>query len=191
MTLMPKFKHLIAGVPVQTTEEKILQLQGTLIKRAHLYFGKQYGTKGFNQEVACYIDNYLALEKFISGEEERRDMAWSLVQGSMGAEGERPDKKYKSEYFIDHSPRIKSKMVTLLDNHPDGWCFMRMLMNLEPMEQWTSHQFYEEVILKFEIDNIKNNKETHNQLVARVNMFDFIDKYLSVKYNITLEQFDI
>ena len=82
-------------------------------------------------------------------------------------------------------------MVTLLDNHPDGWCFMRMLMNLEPMEQWTSHQFYKEVILKFEIDNIKNNKETHNQLVARINMFDFIDKYLSIKYNITLELFDI
>jgi len=191
MTLMPKYKHLIAGVPVQMTEDKILELGGTLIRRAHLYFGKQYGNKGFNQEVACYIDNYLAVGKFIFHEEERRDMAWSLVQGSMGATGVRPDKKYDSEYFIDYTPQIKSKMVTLLDRHPDGWCFMRFLMNLEPMELWTSQRFYEEVINKFGIDNIKNNKKTHNQLVARVNMFDFIDKYLSIKYNITLEEFDI
>lgn len=191
MGLMPKFKHLVAGVPIQVTEEKLLRLEGPLVRRAHLYFGKQYGTKGFNQEVACYIDNYVAIGKFVEDEEDRRDMAWTFVVNSMGASGERPDKKYYSEYFIDFSPQIKSKMNTLLDRHPDGWCFMRFLMNLEPMEQWTSHQFYEEVILKFGIDNIKNNKETHNQLVARINMFDFIDKYLSKKYNITLEQFDI
>lgn len=191
MTLMPKYKHLIAGVPVQMTEEKILELDDSLIRRAHLYFGKQYGNKGFNQEVACYIDNYLAMGKFVDDEEERRDLAWTFVENSMGATGDRPDRKYASEYFIDYTPQIKSKMNTLLDRHPDGWCFMRFLMNLEPMEEWTSHKFYEEVIKKLGIDNVKNNKETHNQLVARINMFDFIDKYLSVKYKITLEQFDI
>ena len=189
--VMPKYKYMVAGVPVQMSEEKILEQTGTLIRRAHLYFGKQYNQDGFTIEVACYIDNYLALKNLVSGESERKDMAWSLVQSSMGVDGDRPDKKFEEKYFNNFIPQIKNKMNNLLDKYPDGWCFMRFLMNVEPLESWTTHQFYEEVILKNNIDNIKNSKETHRQLVARINMFDFVDKYLSQKYNITLEDLDI
>lgn len=189
---MGKSKYMIAGVPTSVPPEKIYTMEGPLMKRAHTYFGKEYGKEGFNQYVACYIDNYLSLEKLVSGEEERREMAWSLVKGSHTLrDDQRPDKKFENQYRNKIIPVIKSKVNTLLDNHENGWCFMRLLMNIEPAEEWTSHRFYEEVILKYGIDNVRNSKETHRQLVARINLFDFIDKYLSKKYNITLEEFDI
>jgi len=186
-----KYKCFIGGVPSLVTPDEVRELGGNLTERAKKYFGKWYCKEPYcTIMAACYIDNYIAILNFVDEEEERRNMAWEFTMNSMSLYHKtvRPDM-----LFVD-KPEVDSTMIVrinkLLDKFPDGWCGMRYLMNLEWHMKWTVLDFFDKVIVGHDIDHVVG-KTFKKNLLVKVNMIDFCEKYYCEKYGISYEELDI
>lgn len=187
-----KYKTFIAGLPCLVTIDMIREMTGSLIERTKSYFGQYYCKEDHCNVVSgCYIDNYVSLINFIDDEEERRKMAWEFTKNSMELSEltVRPDLLYVDKPTETDST-MKIRFNKLLDKFPDGWCGMRFLMNLEWHEKWTVAGFFEKVIVAHDIDHVVGRTYKKNLLV-RVNMIDYCEKYYCDKYAILFEDLDI
>lgn len=187
-----KHRAIIAGIPVQVSETQIYDMEGSLVSRAKSYFGKNYSKIPFaNMITACYIDNYLSMMKFIDDEEERRNMAWEFTKNSNGLEPEaiRPDLSVQ-EIGITSNSQMKIRMNKLLDKFQNGWTTLRYLMNLEKHEKFTIREFFDEVIVKNDIEH-EIKKSFKGNVLIDVNIIDFCEKYYCKKYSISFEDLDI
>lgn len=187
-----KHRCLIGGVPSLIPPDEIKKMDGNLIKRARSYFGKWYCKEPyFTIESACYIDNYIALSKFVDDDEEKRAMAWEFTQNTMDLSPMilRPDKLY-SEKPKEADSTMILKMNKVLHRFSDGWCGMRYVMVLERYMEWNLPRFYDEVIVPYGIEHEVGRTFKGNNLVY-INLIDFCEKYYCKKYDIPIEKLDI
>lgn len=185
-----KHRSIIAGIPVQVSINQIYDMGGSVVSRAKTYFGKRYGNGIYNMDTATYIDNYVSLLKFISDEEELRNTAWEITLNTMEPEDKtRPD-KLVSEEGVKSDSVMKDRMIKLLDKFQNGWCTIRYLMNVESHEKFVLKDFFDDVIIKYDIDH-EVKKTFKGNVLIDVNIIDFCDKYFCQKYSISLEDLDI
>lgn len=183
--------YMIAGLPVYVHPDKIYELGGDLHYRSRKYFASNLGKHPyFSLSSASYIDNYLALNR-IDDEELRRNMAWEFTKNTMSInDNHRPDHYFMGYEGDSLQVVIKNKFINLLDKNENGWCNIRYLLTLDPNETWTIGRFFDEVIVEHNID-YNADKLFKNMPVIKINLFDFAQKYLCKKYDISFEEIDI
>ncbi len=188
---MKKIKYQLAGLPVYIDADNC-ELNYQIKPRARQYFGPLYNKGIFNLKSACYIDNYLTVKNFLTEEEERRETAWKITCHSMkGGNIIRPDKHFENLNNDKIKKFVLLKVNELMELYPEGWVTLSQLCLLEKHTNMDTNVYFNEIIVKNGIEHQVNRKSHKGQLVARINMLDYLTKYFCKKYKISLSEIDI
>lgn len=178
-----KVKAVVAGMPLNITLEDLKVCSAPLEKKVWIYFSKHDGCSAINTRTIVFIENYLALERFIQDDEERREKAWNMsLESTLRGSDVRPDILYKQERYDHVQPLIIKKIENKIRLDKTGWINIKDLLGIEKYLNFDLKDYFEQIILANKIE-YQNLKRVHVYGTGKMILLkSYIDNYFNVKY---------
>ena len=178
-----KVKAVVAGMPLNITLEDLKVCSAPLEKKVWIYFSKHDGCSAVNTRTIVFIENYLALERFIEDDEERREKAWDMSgQTIMRGSEIRPDILFKQERYDHVQPLIIKKIENKIRLDKTGWINIKDLLGIEKYLNLDLKDYFEQIILANGIEH-QNLKRVHVYGTGKmIKLKSYIDNYFNEKY---------
>jgi hypothetical protein len=182
-----KVKAVVAGMPLNITLEDLKVCAAPLEKKVWIYFSKHDNCSACTTRTVVFIENYLALERFIDDDEERRQQAWEMsLETTMRGNDIRPDILFKQERYDHVQPLIIKKIETKIRLDKTGWINIKDLLGIEKYLNLDLLEYFEQIILENGIQ-YQNLKRNHQYGTGKmINLKSYIDNYFNEKYSTNL-----
>jgi hypothetical protein len=178
-----KVKAVVAGMPLNITLEDLKVCAAPLEKKVWIYFSKHDGCSACTTRTIVFIENYLALERFISDDEDRREKAWEMsLETTMKGSEIRPDILYKQERYDHVQPLIVKKIENKIRLDKTGWINIKDLLGIEKYLNLDLLEYFENIIVANGIE-YQNLKRIHQYGTGKMILLkSYLDKYFNAKY---------
>jgi hypothetical protein len=182
-----KVKAVVAGMPLNITLEDLKVCSAPLEKKVWIYFSKHDGCSAVNTRTIVFIENYLALERFIEDDEERRAKAWEMsLESTLKGSDIRPDILYKRERYDHVQPLIIKKIENKIRLDKNGWINIKDLLGIEKYLNLDLLEYFENIIVANGIE-YQNLKRIHAYGTGKMILLkSYIENYFNKKYGTNL-----
>jgi hypothetical protein len=178
-----KVKAVVAGMPLNITLEDLKVCAAPLEKKVWIYFSKHDGCSACTTRTIVFIENYLALERFIENDEERRQQAWEMsLESTMKGSDIRPDILYKQERYDHVTPLIVKKIENKIRLDKTGWINIKDLLGIEKYLNLDLKDYFEQIIVANGIEH-QNLKRVHSYGTGKmIKLKSYLENYFNKKY---------